>query len=242
MLCPLSLQENHVHDKLVSLSLLQKDFVPFLLNFLREQTSQILTNGPSTPAKTPNSKAHGSQRTGSERRVGHASSSRVQLFSQRTSVTTCTTDTSFSPAAASSSSSSFSGSNLSSPCGDVPSMVSSSSPSFGYSPLLNHGEKRSSQKASLGSFLTAMPEALPARRGRRKGNSSISASGRQVARNLGRSLAEEEDGKNESVSWSGGRRKQNEVPLVSARSPPSQLNLNNLEEFPPMGAASGWTK
>ncbi|KAF1654930.1 Codanin-1, partial [Aptenodytes patagonicus] len=172
--------ENHVHDNLVSLNLLQKDFVPFLLNFLREQTSQILTNGPSTPAKTPNSKAHGSQRTGSERRAGHATSSRVQLFSQRTS-------------------------------------------------------------ASLGSFLTATPEALPARRGRRKGNSSVSASGRQVARDLGRSLAEEEDGKNDSVSWSGGRRKRSEVPLVSARSPPSQLNLNNLEEFPPMGAASSWT-
>ncbi|NXJ65734.1 CDAN1 protein, partial [Rostratula benghalensis] len=183
-------QENHVHDKLLSLGLLQKDFVPFLLNFLREQTSQILTNGPSTPAKTPNSKAHGSQRTGSERRAGHATSSRVQLFSQRT---TCTTDASFSPA------------------------------------------------ASLGSFLTATPEALPARRGRRKGSSSASASSRQVARDLGRSLAEEEDGKNDSMSWSGGRRKRSEVPVLSARSPPSPLNLNNLEEFPPMGAASGWT-
>ncbi|NXD79460.1 CDAN1 protein, partial [Halcyon senegalensis] len=173
-------EENHIHDKLVSLSLLQKDFVPFLLNFLREQTSQILTNGPSTPAKTPNSKAHGNQRTGSERRAGHASSSRVQLFSQRTS-------------------------------------------------------------ASLGSFLTATPEALPARRGRRKGSSSFGASGRQGARDPGRSLAEEEDGRNDSVSWSGGRRKRSEVPLVSPRSPPSQLNLNNLEEFPPMGAASVWT-
>ncbi|NWU01596.1 CDAN1 protein, partial [Urocynchramus pylzowi] len=173
--------ENHIHDKLVSLSVLQKDFVPFLLNFLREQTSQILTNGPPTPAKTPNSKAHGSQRTGSERRAGHATSSRVQLFSQRTS------------------------------------------------------------KASLGSFLTATPEALPVRRGRRKGSSSAGASGRQVARDLGRSLAEEEDGKSDSGSWSGGRRKRSEVPLVSARSPPSQLNLNNLEEFPPMGAAPGWT-
>uniref|UniRef100_A0A8C0ZAZ8 Codanin 1 n=1 Tax=Cyanistes caeruleus TaxID=156563 RepID=A0A8C0ZAZ8_CYACU len=160
--CLLFSQENHIHDKLVSLSLLQKDFVPFLLNFLREQTSQILTNGPPTPAKTPNSKAHGSQRTGSERR------------------------------------------------------------------------------ASLGSFL-ATPEALPVRRGRRKGSSSVGASGRQVARDLGRSLAEEEDGKSDSGSWSGGRRKRSEVPLVPARSPPSQLNLNNLEEFPPMGAASGWT-
>uniref|UniRef100_A0A8C4UPT1 Codanin-1 C-terminal domain-containing protein n=1 Tax=Falco tinnunculus TaxID=100819 RepID=A0A8C4UPT1_FALTI len=159
-------------EVLISLSLLQKDFVPFLLNFLREQTSQILTNGPSTPAKTPNSKARGSHGIGSERRAGH---------------------------------------------------------------------RRSSQKASLGSFLTATPEALPARRGRRKGSNSVSASGRQVARDLGRSLADEEEGKNESLSWSGGRRKRSEVPLVSARSPPSQLNLNNLEEFPPMGAASGWT-
>ncbi|NXF07262.1 CDAN1 protein, partial [Smithornis capensis] len=173
-------EENHIHDKLVSFSLLQKDFVPFLLNFLREQTSQILTNGPSTPAKTPNSKGRGSQRTGSERRAGHATSSRVQLFSQRTS-------------------------------------------------------------ASLGSFLTATPEALPVRRGRRKGNSSVGPSGRQVARDLGRSLAEEEDGKNDSISWSGGRKKRSEVPLDCARSLPSQLNLNNLEEFPPMGAASGWT-
>ncbi|NXA36335.1 CDAN1 protein, partial [Eudromia elegans] len=176
--------ENHIHEKLVSLSLLQKDFVPFLLNFLREQTSQILTNGPSTPAKTPNSKAHGNQRTGSERRAGHASgssSSRVQLFSERTS------------------------------------------------------------RASLGSFLAAVPEAPPQRRGRRRGSSSVGASGRQVARDLGRSLAEDEDGKSESTSWSVGRRKRSEVPLVSARSPPSQLNLNNLEEFPPMGAASGWT-
>uniref|UniRef100_A0A8C3U133 Codanin-1 C-terminal domain-containing protein n=1 Tax=Catharus ustulatus TaxID=91951 RepID=A0A8C3U133_CATUS len=146
--------------------LLQKDFVPFLLNFLREQTSQILTNGPSTPAKTPSSKAHGSQRTGSERRTGHP---------------------------------------------------------------------------SLGSFLTATPEALPVRRGRRRGSSSAGASGRQVARDLGCSLAEEEDGKSDSGSWSGGRRKWSEAPLASARSPPSQLNLNNLEEFPPMGAASGWT-
>ncbi|XP_052552081.1 codanin-1 [Tympanuchus pallidicinctus] len=233
-------EENHIHDKLVSFSLLQKDFVPFLLNFLREQTSQILTNGPSTPAKTPNSKAHRSQRTGPERRAGHATSSRVQLFSQRTSVTSCTTDTSFSPAAVSSGSSSCSGSNLSSPCSDFPSVVSSSSPSFGYSPVLTHSEKRSAQKANLGSFLAAAPEALPARRGRRKGSSSISASGRQVARDLGRSLAEEEDGKNESASWSGGRRKRSEVPLA-ARTPPSQLNLNNLEEFPPMGTASGWT-
>ncbi|XP_025889192.1 codanin-1 [Nothoprocta perdicaria] len=238
--------ENHVHEKLVSLSLLQKDFVPFLLNFLREQTSQILTNGPSTPAKTPNSKAHGNQRTGSEKRAGHtsgSSSSRVQLFSERTSVTPCTTDTSFSPAAASSGSSSFSGSSLSSPCSDLPGAACGGSPGFGHSPVLGQGERRSSQRSSLGSFLAAAPEAAPPpRRGRRRGGSSVGAAGRHLARDLGRSLPEEEDGKGESpASWSAGRRKRSEVPLVPAASPPSQLNLNNLEEFPPMGAASGWT-
>uniref|UniRef100_A0A668AKA7 Codanin 1 n=1 Tax=Myripristis murdjan TaxID=586833 RepID=A0A668AKA7_9TELE len=31
----------------------KQEFVPFLLNFLREQSSQALTNGPATPAKTP---------------------------------------------------------------------------------------------------------------------------------------------------------------------------------------------
>uniref|UniRef100_A0A8C3P572 Codanin-1 C-terminal domain-containing protein n=1 Tax=Chrysemys picta bellii TaxID=8478 RepID=A0A8C3P572_CHRPI len=162
--------------------LLQKDFVPFLLNFLREQTSQILTNGPSTPAKTPNSKvlrssaSHESQKTGSERRAGNSAgscSSRMQLFSQRTSASSCT------------------------------------------------------------------PGAM--RRGRRKGYNSANAAGRQVARDIGRSLTEEEDGKGDSTSLSGGRRKRSEVGPTSPNSPPDQLNLNNLEEFPPMSAASGLT-
>lgn len=240
----LSLQENHVHDKLVPHSLLQKDFVPFLLNFLREQTSQILTNGPSTPAKTPNSKAlrnSASQRTESERRAGNSAgscSSRMQLFSQRTPANSCTPDASFPSSAASCGSSAFTGSSLSSPCRDFP----GTSPSFGGSPVFNHSEKRSSQKASLGSFLMPTPDVQPVRRGRRKGNSSANAAGRQVARDLRRSLNEEEDGKGDSTSLSDGRRKKSEVGPTSTNSPPDQLNLNNLEEFPPMSAASGLTK
>uniref|UniRef100_A0A665VAA8 Codanin 1 n=1 Tax=Echeneis naucrates TaxID=173247 RepID=A0A665VAA8_ECHNA len=35
------------------LSVHKQEFVPFLLNFLREQSSQALTHGPATPAKTP---------------------------------------------------------------------------------------------------------------------------------------------------------------------------------------------
>uniref|UniRef100_A0A8C0HDI0 Codanin-1 C-terminal domain-containing protein n=1 Tax=Chelonoidis abingdonii TaxID=106734 RepID=A0A8C0HDI0_CHEAB len=148
--------------------------------------SQILTNGPSTPAKTPNSKvlrssaSHGSQKTGSERRAGNSAgscSSRMQLFSQMT-------------------------------------------PASSYTPDAN---------------------VLPVRRGRRKGNNSANAAGQQVARDIGRSLTEEEDGKGDSASLSGGRRKRSEVGPTSANSPPDQLNLNNLEEFPPMSAASGLT-
>ncbi|XP_059578930.1 codanin-1 isoform X6 [Alligator mississippiensis] len=245
-----SAEENHIHEKLVSLSLPQKDFVPFFLNFLREQTGQILTNGPSTPAKTPNSKAlgnsagRGSQRRGSERRAGNttgSSSSRMQLFTQKGSANSCSPDTSFAPSAVSGGSPAFTGSNLSSPSSDFPSVVSSVSPSFGCSPVFNHSERRSAQKANLGNFFVAMPEVQPTRRGRRKGNSSTSTSSRQVARDLGRCLADEEDGKSDNTSWSGGRKKRNEVLGVSASSPPDQLNLNNLEEFPPMCASSGFT-
>uniref|UniRef100_A0A3B3VAB0 Codanin 1 n=1 Tax=Poecilia latipinna TaxID=48699 RepID=A0A3B3VAB0_9TELE len=35
------------------LAIQKQEFVPFLLNFLREQSSDALTNGPATPAKTP---------------------------------------------------------------------------------------------------------------------------------------------------------------------------------------------
>ncbi|XP_042543826.1 codanin-1 isoform X3 [Dipodomys spectabilis] len=42
---------------LSSLGPLRKEFVPFLLNFLREQSSRVLPQGPSTPAKTPGAAA-----------------------------------------------------------------------------------------------------------------------------------------------------------------------------------------
>uniref|UniRef100_A0A8C0HCT7 Codanin-1 C-terminal domain-containing protein n=1 Tax=Chelonoidis abingdonii TaxID=106734 RepID=A0A8C0HCT7_CHEAB len=136
--------------------------------------SQILTNGPSTPAKTPNSKVLRKRRAGNS---AGSCSSRMQLFSQMT-------------------------------------------PASSYTPDAN---------------------VLPVRRGRRKGNNSANAAGQQVARDIGRSLTEEEDGKGDSASLSGGRRKRSEVGPTSANSPPDQLNLNNLEEFPPMSAASGLT-
>ncbi|CAL8284487.1 unnamed protein product [Lota lota] len=71
----------------------KQEFVPFLLNFLRDQSSQALTHGPATPAKTPNRPRPSAQNQGgffSERRggcrssgggAGSRSSSRIQLFS-----------------------------------------------------------------------------------------------------------------------------------------------------------------
>uniref|UniRef100_A0A670I1H1 Codanin-1 C-terminal domain-containing protein n=1 Tax=Podarcis muralis TaxID=64176 RepID=A0A670I1H1_PODMU len=146
--------ENQVHPKLSLLNLLQKDFVPFLLNYLREQTSRILTNGPPTPAKAPNSKLLGSSSSYRNQRLG-------------------------------------------------------------------------SERRSRRSFLVA----TPARRGRRKGSGSASVSGRPAAQDAGRGLNEEVKGDSPSLG-SLRQRKQGEVSPVSTSSPPDQLNLNDLEEFP----------
>uniref|UniRef100_A0A3B3S8G3 Codanin 1 n=1 Tax=Paramormyrops kingsleyae TaxID=1676925 RepID=A0A3B3S8G3_9TELE len=66
----------------------RQEFVPFLLNFLREQSSHALANGPATPAKMPGSCPIRTQGFSSERRgckigtgSGLRSTSRVQLFS-----------------------------------------------------------------------------------------------------------------------------------------------------------------
>uniref|UniRef100_H3DPL6 Codanin 1 n=1 Tax=Tetraodon nigroviridis TaxID=99883 RepID=H3DPL6_TETNG len=66
------------------------EFVPFLVNFLREQSSQALVHGPATPAKAPRPPAQ--SRGFTDRRTcrpgsggaGARSSSRVQLFSPGT--------------------------------------------------------------------------------------------------------------------------------------------------------------
>uniref|UniRef100_A0A3P8SSB2 Codanin 1 n=1 Tax=Amphiprion percula TaxID=161767 RepID=A0A3P8SSB2_AMPPE len=66
----------------------KQEFVPFLLNFLREQSSQALTHGPATPAKTPSRPRPAPQTQGlSDRRgcrsaggqVGSRSASRVHM-------------------------------------------------------------------------------------------------------------------------------------------------------------------
>ncbi|XP_015275531.1 PREDICTED: codanin-1 [Gekko japonicus] len=235
-------EESQVHPKLAVLCLLQKDFVPFLLNYLREQTSQILTNGPSTPAKTPKSKVLGdssgyrNQKTGSERKSHSAagsSSSRVKLFCDATRSSLSPLSTTVS--ASETHGSFYTGSSLSGSCSDFPNL-DLNSPGFGSGSLFHRNERRSGQKASLGHFLVAGPP----RRGRRKSSSSLSASGQPMVQELGRNLNDE--GKSDSSSLDlSGQRKQSEESPVATSSPRDQLNLNDLEQFPPMNAA-GTTK
>uniref|UniRef100_A0AAR2JCR4 Codanin-1 C-terminal domain-containing protein n=1 Tax=Pygocentrus nattereri TaxID=42514 RepID=A0AAR2JCR4_PYGNA len=79
--------ENDDHHLLLKVR--KEEFVPFLLNFLRDQSSNTLTHGPSTPAKTPSSsrplraQGYSSERRGNRSSTGQGSrsTSRVQLFS-----------------------------------------------------------------------------------------------------------------------------------------------------------------
>ncbi|XP_053521848.1 codanin-1 isoform X5 [Artibeus jamaicensis] len=61
-----------------SLRPLRKEFVPFLLNFLREQSSRVLPQGPPTPAKVQGSTATLPERPGGPPRGGRGA--RSQLF------------------------------------------------------------------------------------------------------------------------------------------------------------------
>ncbi|KAM7327487.1 hypothetical protein ACRRTK_013854 [Alexandromys fortis] len=73
-----SSEENSEVAALSALRPLRKEFVPFLLNFLREQSSRVLPQGPSTPAKTPGASAALPGRSGAPPRGGRGA--RSQLF------------------------------------------------------------------------------------------------------------------------------------------------------------------
>ncbi|MGH0156917.1 UNVERIFIED_CONTAM: hypothetical protein FKN15_032950 [Acipenser sinensis] len=198
--------ENGSCDSLAQFSVLRRDFVPFLLNFLREQASQILANGPSTPAKTPSSKGlrtpgYPSERSGVSQsgRAPPKGASRVQLFSPP-------------PCSPAQPEFDTAGSQY------LSGITSLSSPSFTASPA----PRRSDQRASLGEFLPSSPD--PQRRGRRR-SGPTSSGGRQPGREAGRGLNEE------LGHWDRGGRTE-----TSITPPPPQLNINNLEDFPPVGA------
>ncbi|XP_063803724.1 codanin-1 isoform X2 [Pseudophryne corroboree] len=223
-------QESPVSPSLASLYSLRKDFAPFLLNFLREQTSQILSNGPSTPAKTPNAAPKtiytGTQRTIPDKRSSNLSGqrgSRAQLFPPTSTCSNASDVSVLSSNSTSSNSSFLSRSNLTN-CSSR--TFFKNSPNSSSSPY--HGEKRSAQKSNLGNFIVFTPETQAPRRGRKKSHSS-----RNVSKDLSlRSIEDELQGEN--TSWSANRRKQ----VINITSSPvtQEIHLNNLEEFPPMGA------
>ncbi|XP_057716347.1 codanin-1 isoform X2 [Corythoichthys intestinalis] len=131
------------------LTIHKQEFIPFLLNFLRDQSSQALTHGPTTPAKTPNrprppatSQGFSEKRTCRSLGGNSHSASRVQLFSPTPSPGT----------------------------ESGPSHVSSPSLSTSWSPASrpSGSERRPSQRISLGDFVLSSPELQKGRR--RSGN------------------------------------------------------------------------
>lgn len=218
------------------------EFVQFLLNFLREQSSQALTHGPATPAKTPSrprppAQTHGlidkracrSAGTG----AGPRSTSRVQLFSSASSVSPGTEFDAFGQTG----SHCMSGVNA------------FSSPSFttAWSPASrpSGSERRSAQRISLGDYMVSSPEPQPSpnfltQKGRRRssGNMTAGAPGRHGGGRGGHHNDEigrwENGGRRSGRGGGGGYSRINEQV-----SPPfaEKLNLSNLEDFPPVGSS-----
>lgn len=232
-----SLQQDSLAFSELEVTVHKQEFVPFLLNFLREQSSQALTHGPATPAKTPSRPRSAAQTHGFDKRgcrsAGTRSASRVQLFSPASSV---------SPgnewdASGQSGSHCLSGVNA------------FSSPSFvtAWSPASRHSgsERRSGQRISLGDYIVSPPELQPSpnfqsQKGRRRssGNIPLGGPGRHGGGRGGHHS--DEIGRWESGGRRSGRGGGGLYSKLSEQvSPPSlgQLNLSNLEDFPPVGSS-----
>lgn len=216
------------------------EFVPFLVNFLREQSSQTLAHGPATPAKTPSRPRPTAQTHGfTDRRPcrttgigsGTRSTSRVQLFSPGSSGTEL-------DASGQAGSHSLSG------------ISAFNSPSFtaAWSPASRSAgsEHRSGQRVSLGDSIVSPPGLQPSssfqsQRGRRRGagNLPMGCPGRQGGGGRGGHHGDEngrwENGGRRSSRGGGGYSR-----ISEQVSPPSvvQLNLSNLEDFPPIGSSA----
>ncbi|KAM6960671.1 codanin-1 [Aplochiton taeniatus] len=220
----------------------RQEFVAFLLHFLREQSSQALTHGPTTPAKTPShprpAQSHG---LASERRgcrstggsTGVRSASRIQLFSPAPSVSPLGGGVEWD--ASQTGSHSLNG------------VTSLSSPSFSsaWSPASrpSGSERRSAQRVSLGDYIVSPPELQPSsslQRGRKK-SGGMGGQGRHTG-GRGSGHPNEDAGRMEGSGWRGGRVAGGHSKIIHQVSPPpaltvGQLNFNNLEDFPPVGAS-----
>ncbi|KAK9533940.1 hypothetical protein VZT92_009026 [Zoarces viviparus] len=225
----------------------KQEFVPFLLNFLREQSSRALTHGPATPAKTPSRPRPGAQtQCATDRRGcrsagggdGSRSASRVQLFSPSASVS----PGSEWDAAGQSGSHCLSGVNT---------FSSPSSFATGWSPASrpSGSERRSGQRINLGDFMVSPPDlqkspSFQSQKGRRRGGGNTAAGGQGKHGGWRGGHHSDETGRWES----GGRRSGRgggegggggNSRISEQASPPSvgQLNFNNLEDFPPVGSS-----
>ncbi|XP_076013891.1 codanin-1 isoform X2 [Genypterus blacodes] len=224
-------------------SVQKQEFVPFLLNFLREQSSHALTHGPATPAKTPNRPRPASQTHGfSERRgcrsagggpsSGSRSASRVQLFSPANALSPgneC--DAAGQP-----------GSNC------LSGISAFSSPSFnsGWSPASrpSASERRSGQRISLGDYMISPDQQSPnlqSQKGRRRsagggsgGNMPAGSQGRHGGVRGGHHGEEtgrwESGGRRSGRGGGGGGHSR----INEQVSPPPDFNL---EDFPPVGTS-----
>ncbi|XP_056250211.1 codanin-1 [Seriola aureovittata] len=218
----------------------KQEFVPFLLNFLREQSSQALTHGPATPAKTPSRPRPAAQTQGfTDKRgsrsagggTGSRSASRVQLFSPATSVSP---GTEWGVAGQSESH-----------C--VSGVSAFSSPSFSttWSPASrpSGSERRASQRISLGDYMVSPPDLLNSpnllsQKGRRRsGGGGMAGQGRHGGVRGGHHS--DENGRWDSGGRRSGRGGGGYSKINEQVSPPSvgQLNFSNLEDFPPVGSS-----
>ncbi|GAA6223312.1 codanin-1 [Lates japonicus] len=242
------------HDKLSlskpGVTVHKQEFVSFLLNFLRDQSSQALTHGPATPAKTPSRPRPAAQTQGfTDRRgcrsagggAGSRSASRIQLFSPATSVSP---DTEMDAAGQSGSHCLSGVSALSSP--SFTTTWSPASRPSGY-------ERRPGQRISLGDYMVSPPDLqhspnLQSQKGRRRsgaggGGIAVGGQGRHGGGRGGHHSDENgrwDSGGRRSGRGGGGGGGGGGYSRISEQVSPSsvgQLNFNNLEDFPPVGSS-----
>lgn len=214
----------------------KQEFVPFILNFLREQSSQALTHGPATPAKTPSrSRPAAQSQSFTDKRgcrsagggAGSRSASRVQLFSPASSMSPGTEW----DASGQSGSHSLSG------------VFSSPSFTTAWTPASrpSGSERRSGQRISLGDYMVSPPElqhspGFQSQKGRRKSGGSMAVVGQgRHGGGRGGHHSDESGGRRSGRGGGGGGYSR----ISEQVSPPSvgQLNFNNLEDFPPVGSS-----
>ncbi|XP_015259118.1 PREDICTED: codanin-1 isoform X1 [Cyprinodon variegatus] len=223
-----NVQENENLFDDPSLLIQKQEFVPFLLNFLREQSSEALTHGPATPAKTPSRPRPPAQTRGFPDKSGcrsagsgsgSRSASRVQLFSPAPSVSPGNE----SDAAGQSGLSGVSAFS-SPPCSTAWSPASRPSGS----------ERRYGQKTRLGDYMVSPTElqhspSFQPHKGRRKSGGNTPGGG-QARHGGGRGGPHTED-----PGWRRSAR--GRISEQVSLSAPAHLNFNNLEDFPPVGSS-----